>query len=183
MYLKKIDFPRYSYVKNKIPRQGNLYISLNHLAFYSYMLGKETKLILRYSDITDISRSSMKNAIHIRTLNKLEYSFGLLFNSTETHNLIEQLSKIAMQKLIATDTDAAAGVQSSIVGSPVGAGPATRNNKPYKAASKKSHLLRDLTTRQQSDEYRIFFRLPQTEILDGTIKGEEDGLMNERMNK
>lgn len=150
------------------------------------MLGKETKLILRYSDITDISRSSMKNAIHIRTLNKLEYSFGLLFNSTETHNLIEQLSKIAMQKLIATDTDSDERHQqasgSAVAGSPMdgaggGGGPsgaagARSNNKMlYKGTSKKSHLLRDLTTRQQSDEYRIFFRLPQTEILDGSIKG------------
>jgi len=29
----------FRYVKNKIPRQGQLYISLNHVCFYSYMLG------------------------------------------------------------------------------------------------------------------------------------------------
>lgn len=37
-----------SYTKNKLPRQGHLYLSMNCLCFYSYMLGKETKFILRY---------------------------------------------------------------------------------------------------------------------------------------
>ena len=40
-------FQFFSYSKNKLPRQGHLYLSLNHLCFYSYMFGKETKFILR----------------------------------------------------------------------------------------------------------------------------------------
>lgn len=37
-----------SYSSGKIPRQGHLYLSLNHLCFYSYMFGNETKLVLRF---------------------------------------------------------------------------------------------------------------------------------------
>lgn len=39
-------------------------------------------------------------------------------------------------------------------------------------ASNKPGLLRDLTARQKSEEYRNYFRLPQTEIIDGQIKGK-----------
>lgn len=157
----------YSYAKGKLPRQGHMYLSLNYLAFYSYMLGKETKLLLRYSDITDISRS--RNSINIRTLNRLEYSFGILFAASEIHNVIEQLSKIAMQKLI-QDPDSPS-FDSGAPKLPDCAGSANQRKLTQNPSSKKSYLLRDLNARQQSDEYRIFFRLPQSEILDGTIKG------------
>ena len=40
-----------SYWKGKLPRQGWLYLSVNHLCFYSYLLGKETKLVIRWTDI------------------------------------------------------------------------------------------------------------------------------------
>lgn len=42
--------------------------------------------------------------------------------------------------------------------------------KLSKNVSTKSYLLRDLTTRQHSEEYRIYFRLPASEMLDGKIK-------------
>lgn len=48
--------------------------------------------------------------------------------------------------------------------------PLVQPPKLSKNLSKKSILLRDLQIRQKSDEYRFFFRLPQTELLDGLIK-------------
>lgn len=44
--------------------------------------------------------------------------------------------------------------------------------RPNKTNSKKPALLRDLTAGHKSEEYRMFFRLPQDEILDGKVKGE-----------
>lgn len=94
----------------------------------------------------------------MKTLNNLEYTFGLLFSVQETYNLIEQLSKMAMQKLI-TDPDSPSYDHDPSV-----------FRRLSKSVPTKSYLLRDLTTRQHSEEYRSTFRLPATEILDGKIK-------------
>lgn len=94
----------------------------------------------------------------MKTLNKLDYTFGLLFSVNETYNLIEQLSKMAMQNLI-KDPE-----------SPTYDHDPTIFRKLSKNVPSKSYLLRDLTTRQHSEEYRRVFRLPATEILDGKIK-------------
>lgn len=100
--------PFSSYVKNKIPRQGQLYLSLNNLCFYAYLFGRETKFIIRYSEMTDLSRGS--NSISIRTKNNKTFTFGLLFSAAETYNLIEQLSKMAMQRMIHDPDSAAMGL-------------------------------------------------------------------------
>ena len=34
-----------------MPRQGWLYLSINHMCFYSFMLGKESKIIVRWVDV------------------------------------------------------------------------------------------------------------------------------------
>lgn len=62
------------------------------------MFGKETKLVLRYAEIVDVKKSV--NSIYLKTQNGMEYSFGLLFSLNETYNLVEQLNKMAMQKMI-----------------------------------------------------------------------------------
>lgn len=113
-------------------------------------------LFVSYSDITDISRSG--NSIYVKTLNNLDYTFGLLFSVNETYNLIEQLSKIAMQKLIKDPESPSYDHDPTVF------------RKLSKNVPTKSYLLRDLTTRQHSEEYRSLFRLPATEILDGKIK-------------
>lgn len=41
-----------SYWKSALPRQGWMYLSVNHLCFYSYFMGAETIIILRWSSIT-----------------------------------------------------------------------------------------------------------------------------------
>ena len=41
-----------SYWKGKVPRQGWMYLSINHMCFYSFLMGKEAKVIMRWTDIT-----------------------------------------------------------------------------------------------------------------------------------
>lgn len=38
---KLVNYYSCSYWKGKVPRQGWMYLSINHLCFYSYLLGKE----------------------------------------------------------------------------------------------------------------------------------------------
>lgn len=41
-----------------MPRQGWMYLSVHHLCFYAYILGKETKFIVRWADITDLDKTN-----------------------------------------------------------------------------------------------------------------------------
>lgn len=41
-----------SYWKSRVPRQGWMYLSVHHLCFYSFLMGREAKLIIRWTDVT-----------------------------------------------------------------------------------------------------------------------------------
>ncbi|XP_030373386.1 TBC1 domain family member 9 [Scaptodrosophila lebanonensis] len=148
-----------TYVKNKIPRKGHLYISLNHICFHSYMLGQEIKRIIRFAELEDISRHG--NIIYIKTTNNMQYNFTLIFDASEAHSLIEQLNKMAIQQLIQNPESPVVDHDTSRL---------TRLGAANTKNSKKPVLLRDLTARQKSEEFRVYFRLPQSEIIDGKIK-------------
>lgn len=45
---KLVNYYSCSYWKGKVPRQGWLYLSINHLCFYSYLLGKEGWILSSY---------------------------------------------------------------------------------------------------------------------------------------
>lgn len=46
---KLVNYYSCSYWKGKVPRQGWLYLSINHLCFYSYLLGKEGWTLPNYT--------------------------------------------------------------------------------------------------------------------------------------
>ncbi|XP_037933596.1 TBC1 domain family member 9 [Teleopsis dalmanni] len=141
---------------NKIPRQGHLYISLNHICFYSYMLGQETKRVIRFAELQEIKLYG--STIYIKTNNAIQYKFTLLFGAKEAYDLLEQLSKMAIQQIIKNPD------------SPIVDHEPTNFQRLGRKKSNKPGLLRDLTARQKSEEYRMYFRLPGSEIIDGQIK-------------
>uniref|UniRef100_A0A182Y2E3 Rab-GAP TBC domain-containing protein n=1 Tax=Anopheles stephensi TaxID=30069 RepID=A0A182Y2E3_ANOST len=154
---KLVNYYYCSYFR-KIPRQGQLYLSLNHICFYSYILGSESKLCFRYNELTDIKKSGNTITVRAGQQGSKEYTFVFLYSPSEAYQLIEQLSKLTMQKMI-QDPDRPIVDHDPVI-----------LKKMEKNVAQKTLLLRDLTARQQSDEYRIHFRVPKTEILDGMIK-------------
>ena len=138
--------------------QGWMYLTVNHLAFYSYVLGREKKELLRWTDITSIKQSRnilMPESISVTTRDH-EIHFSMFLHKSETYDLIKQLANLAMRKLINDDnyeTDLDLLLKRS-------------KNVPKKA----SYLKRDLDARKMSEEFRMIFQVPNSEKLDGQVE-------------
>ncbi|GFS17024.1 TBC1 domain family member 9, partial [Elysia marginata] len=89
-----------SYWKGNIPRQGWMYLSVNHMCFYSFLMGREAKLILRWADITKLERGNnmlLPDSVKVSTRDADHY-FSMLLHSKETFDLMEQLANMAMKQ-------------------------------------------------------------------------------------
>uniref|UniRef100_A0A672I5Z2 TBC1 domain family member 9 n=1 Tax=Salarias fasciatus TaxID=181472 RepID=A0A672I5Z2_SALFA len=151
---KLVNYYSCSYWKGKVPRQGWLYLSINHLCFYSYLLGKEAKLVVRWADITQLEKSAtllLPDVIKVSTRSN-EHLFSVFLNINETFKLAEQLANIAMRQLL----DNKGFEQDRSL-------PKLKKKSPKKVSA----LKRDLDARAKSERYRALFRLPKDEKLDG----------------
>ncbi|OCT88295.1 hypothetical protein XELAEV_18016929mg [Xenopus laevis] len=150
---KLVNYYSCSYWKGRVPRQGWLYLTVNHLCFYSFLLGKEVTLIIQWLDVTQLDKNAtllFPECITVRTRDS-EYHFSMFLNISETFKLMEQLANIAMRQLLDND-----GFHEE------------RNlPKPKRSLKKISALKRDLDARAKNEQYRATFRLPRDECLDG----------------
>ena len=90
--------------QGRIPAQGWLYLTVNHLAFYSFILGSETKILVRWTDVTDIEKSGgvwLQDSLKVSTRQD-QWVFSI-FNK-EGYDLIRQLANLGMRKLISEDS-------------------------------------------------------------------------------
>uniref|UniRef100_A0A4X2JY96 TBC1 domain family member 9 n=1 Tax=Vombatus ursinus TaxID=29139 RepID=A0A4X2JY96_VOMUR len=88
--------------KGRVPRQGWLYLSINHLCFYSFFLGKELKLIIPWVDVQKLERTCnvfMTDTIRITTQNK-ERDFSMFLNLDEVFKVMEQLADMTLRRLL-----------------------------------------------------------------------------------
>ncbi|XP_033985783.1 TBC1 domain family member 9 [Trematomus bernacchii] len=151
---KLVNYYSCSYWKGKVPRQGWLYLSINHLCFYSYLLGKEAKLVMRWADITQLEKSAtllLPDGIKVST-RLSAHVFSVFLNINETFKLAEQLANIAMRQLLDNK-----GFEQD----------RSLPKLKKKSLTKVSALKRDLDARAKSERYRAVFRLPKDEKLDG----------------
>lgn len=151
---KLVNYYSCSYWKGRVPRQGWMYLSINHLCFYSFLLGKEAKLVIRWVDITQLEKNAtllLPDSIKVSTRCS-QHFFSVLLNIGETFRLMEQLANIAMRQLL--DNEGFEQDRSL---------PKLKKKSPKKVSA----LKRDLDARAKSERYRALFRLPKDEKLDG----------------
>ncbi|KAM8938850.1 TBC1 domain family member 9 isoform 2-T2 [Pelodytes ibericus] len=151
---KLVNYYSCSYWKGRVPRQGWMYLSINHLCFYSFLLGKEAKLLVRWVDITQLEKTAtllLPDTIKVSTRSS-EHFFSVFLNIGETFKLMEQLANIAMRQLL----DNEGFEQDTSL-------PKLKKKSPQKVSA----LKRDLDARAKSERYRSLFRLPKDEKLDG----------------
>ncbi|XP_060782487.1 TBC1 domain family member 9 [Neoarius graeffei] len=151
---KLVNYYSCSYWKGRVPRQGCLYLSINHLCFYSYLLGKEAKLLVRWADITQLEKNAtllLPDMVRVSTRCS-EHVFSVFLNINESFKLMEQLANIAMRQLL----DNKGFEQDRSL-------PKLKRKSPKKVSA----LKRDLDARAKSERYRTLFRLPKDEKLDG----------------
>ncbi|CAH2275973.1 TBC1 domain family member 9B isoform X2 [Pelobates cultripes] len=150
---KLVNYYSCSYWKGRVPRQGWLYLTVNHLCFYSFLLGKEVTLIIQWLDVTQLEKNAtllFPECIKVNTRDS-EYYFSMFLNISETFKLMEQLANIAMRQLLDNE-----GFLED------------RNlPKPTRPLKNISALKRDLDARAKNERYRATFRLPRDERLDG----------------
>ncbi|XP_051024405.1 TBC1 domain family member 9B isoform X1 [Acomys russatus] len=150
---KLVNYYSCSFWKGRVPRQGWLYLTVNHLCFYSFLLGKEVSLVVQWVDITRLEKNAtllFPESIRVDTRDQ-ELFFSMFLNIGETFKLMEQLANLAMRQLL----DSEGFLEDKALPRPI---------RPHKNISA---LKRDLDARAKNECYRAAFRLPKDERLDG----------------
>ncbi|XP_059480535.1 TBC1 domain family member 9 [Neocloeon triangulifer] len=154
---KLVSYYSCSYWKGKMPRQGWMYLTVQHLCFYAYILGKETRLVIRWIDVTALDKTNsllFPDSIRVATREK-EHYFSMFLHKTETFTLMEQLANLAMKRLM--DEKSGFNEDKELL-----------KKLSINVPRKDSFLKRDLDARAHSEAYRLKFHLPNSEKLDGT---------------
>uniref|UniRef100_A0A3B4BK84 TBC1 domain family, member 9 (with GRAM domain) n=1 Tax=Periophthalmus magnuspinnatus TaxID=409849 RepID=A0A3B4BK84_9GOBI len=135
---KLVNYYSCSYWKGRVPRQGWLYLCVNHLCFYSLILGKEVVLVVPWTEVTQLEKNStllFPESIRVCTRSE-HYFFSMFLNIFDTFKLMEQLANMAMSTLL--DQDRA------------------RLSQAMSMSLSLSH--RDLDARAKNQQYRSWFK-------------------------
>ncbi|KAK7916778.1 hypothetical protein WMY93_012539 [Mugilogobius chulae] len=148
-------------LEGRVPRQGWLYLCVNHLCFYSLILGKEVVLVVPWTEVTQLEKNStLLFPESIRVCTRSEHHFFSMFlNISDTFRLMEQLANMAMSTLLDQDRARTHSDPSRPERELSKSGSMARNTAPQ--------IKRDLDARAKNQQYRSWFRLTEDERLDG----------------
>ena len=94
---KLVSYYSCSWMKSSLPSRGWMYLTETNLAFYSFIFGKESKLLLRWTDVTKVEKTNnllVPERLKIST-RETDYLFGMFLNrANEAYNIIRQLADI-----------------------------------------------------------------------------------------
>lgn len=167
----------YSCAYHKSTNQGWMYVTPSSVYFYSFVFGKENKVIIELKDIAEIRKANSKkgllsDSIKLTTLDKTEHVFVNLFHRDESYELLQHLTNIVMQKLL-RQTFGGGGSLEQVAGdisnqtSPVqGSSEDATMGESFALSSAKVSQLREQFSQQQRDlKFRSLFNLPTKESL------------------
>lgn len=175
-----VNYYSCAYYTNRFTTQGWLYISENYVAFYSYLLGYETKLLVELRSIQDIRKEKSKrgvfsDAIKLVMKDRTEHFFSNLFKRDAVYDVLVQLTGLAMQRVLKStaleqspggevsidirDSDIDAASDKDLVTHRMASLPASEIRKMMQP------LKMDLAAQKRDERFRARFRLPPTEQL------------------
>ncbi|XP_054977824.1 TBC1 domain family member 8 [Sorex araneus] len=135
--------------KGRVPRQGWLYLSANHLCFYSCFLGKELKLVVPWVDVQKLERTSnafLTDTIRVTAQGK-ERDFSMFLSLEAAFRVMEQLADVTLRRLLDNES--------------------FELDPPLQDPGQVTK--RDLEARAQNEFFRAFFRLPRQERLHAVV--------------
>lgn len=141
--------------------QGWLYLSEHYLAFYSFILGIERKIMVELKSITELRKERSKkgllaDTIFVSTMDGRQFYFSNLFRRDETFDLLQSLTNKTMHRVLQAGSTVA-----QLSGS---------SNVPRSPMTTSSTLKEELDREQLSEYFSKLFRLPASEhVLDRTI--------------
>ncbi|KAI9296928.1 TBC-domain-containing protein [Neoconidiobolus thromboides FSU 785] len=169
------------YQKGLMVYQGWMYMSENYLCFYSYMLGMEMKLKIELRDIAHLEKSSgnlvgaaktlsLPSPITITIKDQTKHHFGNFFVRDEAFELISQLTKNSMERVLKNATldplpgMAIRGVNDDSTDTQPIISPLTDSSEVKKESSG-MEIRNNFLTQKSNKEFQMKFRLPATEGL------------------